>query len=143
MQRTLTAARIACAAILLAGANNQSVEFIIQWRVPKQAMFEDRADFFVTLLAGGQVMPFEHAPGISVDDEHRMLRGIQQNGIRGFRSDAMHREKFLAQDNRWGAKHFRERATILLAQEANEAFQFLGLLAKISGRANKPRQLRE
>src|SRR2546421_132550 len=47
MQRALTAARIALAAILFAGANDQSVEFIIQRCVRWQAGFEQLADLFI------------------------------------------------------------------------------------------------
>src|SRR5260370_23874798 len=124
MQRALSAARVARAAILLAGANDQGVEFIIQRWVAGKGALKELADLFIALRGRGQVMPLEHSPGISVHHEHRVLAGIEQDRIRRFRTDAVDSEKLFAQQRRWGAKHPRQRTSVLRPKKANEAFQF-------------------
>src|ERR1700687_47604 len=113
MQRTLIATRIACAAILLAGANNQGVEFIIQRHVASKAAFKELADFFVRLRRRGELMALQQTPGIGLDHEYRVLACIQQDGVRCFWATAMDGEKLFAQRRRWSAEHLCQRPAVL------------------------------
>src|SRR5258708_7721461 len=143
MQRTLTAARIACSAILLAGANNQGVELIIQRRVAREASFKEPADFFVALRRRGGGVPREHPRGVGANPEYRGPPRVERDGARRFGANAMNGEQFFAQRRRWRAKHSCQRTAVLRAKKAYEAFQFLGLLAEVAGRAYEPGQARQ
>src|SRR4051812_20912824 len=98
MQRALTAARIAAAAILFPGAHDQSVKFIIQGSVARETGLEELLDLFVAVCGRSKLMTFEYPSRISVDDEDWMLARIEQDGIRCFGADAMNREQFFTQD---------------------------------------------
>src|SRR5712672_187835 len=140
MQGTLTAARIACSAILLSIANNQGVEFIIQRHLAGKAAFKKLADFFVTVRRLGQPMSLQHTPRVSVHHERRVLARIEQNSVCRLRPNAVDGQKLFAQRRRGTANHSIQRTTVLGSKEANKTFQFLGFLAKITRRTNKPRE---
>src|SRR5258708_19893912 len=105
MQRGLAAARMACAAILLAGANDQSVEFIIQWRVAGNGTFKELADFFVALCRGSHSMALEQSARVSVHHKHRVLTSVEQDGVRGLRTNPVPRKKFFTQPRRRRTEH--------------------------------------
>ena len=107
---------------MLAGVNDQSVEFIIQCGVARKVALEELADVFVTKLGVGEAVAFEHASGVGVDDKDRMFRGVEKNGISGFRADAVDVEKLPTQGRRGCAKHFGQRSLIFLPEEADEGF---------------------
>ena len=96
MQRALAATRIARVAMFLAGANDQGVEFIIQRHVGREAALEEATDFFVGVPRSGELMTLEDAPRVGIHYEDRVVAGIEENGIRGFRADAVDREELLA-----------------------------------------------
>jgi len=96
MQRALAATRIARVAMFLAGANDQGVEFIIQRHVGREAALEEATDFFVGVPRSGELMTLEDAPRVGIHYEDRVFAGIEENGIRGFRADAVDREELLA-----------------------------------------------
>src|SRR5258708_21877957 len=142
MQGTLTAARIACSAILLSVANNQGVEFIIQRHVAGKAAFKKLTDFLVTLRRLGQAMSLQHTPRVSVHHEHWVLARIEQNSVCRLRPNAVDGQKLFAQRRRWTAKHSIQRTTVLRSKETDKIFQFLGFLAKITRGTNKLGQSR-
>src|SRR5712692_9344739 len=137
MQGTLTAARIACAAILLSVANNQGVEFIIQRRVAGKAAFEEPADFFVALRRRSQSMSLQHSPRVGVHHKDWVIARIEQDSVRRLRPDTVDGQKLFAQRRRRHTKHSMQRATVLRANKTNKTFQFLGFLAKITRGTNK------
>ena len=142
MQRAFTTTRIARAAMFLAGTNDQGVEFIIQRHVGREAALEEATDFFVGVLCSGELMTLEHAPRVGVNHEDRVLAGVEENGIRGFRADAVDREELLAQNRRNCAEHFSKRSVVFVAQKARECFQRPGFLAKVAGRTDQAREAR-
>lgn len=107
---------------MLAGVNDQSVEFIIQCGVARKVALEELADVFVTQLGVGEAVAFEHAPGVGVDDKDRMFRGVEKNGVSGFRADAVDLEKLPAQSERRCPKHFDQRSLIFPPEKADEDF---------------------
>ena len=108
LQRAFAAARVARAAEVLAGMNDQSVEFIIQRDVGREALLEEFLNLFVIEPGAGESMAFEQAAGVGIDDEDRMFRGVEKNGIGGFRTDTVYGEKLVSQRWRRGEKHFGE-----------------------------------
>jgi hypothetical protein len=142
MQGTLTAARIACSAILLSVANNQGMEFIIQRRVDWKAALKDLPYFLVTVCRLGQAMSLQHTPRVGVHNEYGMLARIEQDSVCGLRPDAVDAQKLLAQQRRWGTKHSTQRTAVLGPKKTNKTLQFLGFLAKIARGTNKLGQSR-
>ena len=102
--------------------NDQSVEFIIQGYVATEVALEELADVFVTESCMGMAVTLQDAAGVGVDDEDRMLRGIEEDGICGLRAYAVDGEQLIAQRLCWGSKHFAERALIFAAEETDEGF---------------------
>ena len=137
MQCALGAVRILRSAVVLAGVNDQGVEFIVQRRVGGKVALEEMAEVFVTAVRFAQAMTFEQAPRVGVNDEDRMVAGVEQDGVGGFRPDAVDREQLFAQRRGWHAEHFGERAVVLLSEKADECFQFLRFLAEVAGRADE------
>src|SRR5258707_14342951 len=111
MKGALTAARIACSAILLSVANNQGVEFIIQRHVAGKAAIKKLADFFVTVRRLGQPMSLQHTPRVSVDYEPWVFGRIEQNTVCRLRPNAMYGQKLFAHHRRRTPKHSIQRTT--------------------------------
>jgi hypothetical protein len=142
MQRALAAARFARSAEMLAGVNNQSVEFIIQGAVGSQVELEELPEILVTELGRSESVAFEHAAGVGVDNEDGTFSRVEKDGVGGFGADADHREQLIAQSGRGSAKHFGERALVFAAKKADEIFQFFCFLAVAAGGANEAGQAR-
>src|SRR5215472_8840423 len=47
------------------------------------------ADLLITCFGGNHAVSLEYAAGVGVDNEDRMVAGVEQNGIGGFRSNAV------------------------------------------------------
>jgi hypothetical protein len=82
---------------VLAGVNNQSVEFIIQGGVGGQVELEELADVLVTEFGGSESVASEHAARVGVDNEDGMFSRVEKDGVGGFGADADHREQLIAQ----------------------------------------------
>jgi len=50
----------------------------------------------VTLGSGAPAEATEQSSGVCIGNEHRSVEDIQQDTVRGFRSDAVHAEQLLA-----------------------------------------------
>ena len=85
-------------------------------------------------------MPLEDSARIGIHNENRMLAGIQQDGVRSFRTNAMNGKEFFAQDSGWSVKHFAERAVMLRSQKMHKLFQFAGFLPKVARRTDQVEQ---
>ena len=46
------------------------------------------ANFFVTSFLADDAVAKQHTAGVGVDDKDRMIAGIKQDGVSGFRTDA-------------------------------------------------------
>ena len=112
--------------------NDQSVEFIIQGYVGSEVALEELADVFVTEPRVGKAVTLQDAAGVGIDDEDRMLRGVEKDGVGGLGTDAADGEQLIAQRWCWNSKHFAERALVVAAEETDEGFQGFCFLAEIA-----------
>ncbi len=119
------------------------MKFIIQRHVRREAAFKEQAYVFVGMLWAGELVAFEDAPGVSVHDEDRVLSGIKQDGIGGFRPDAVNAKELLAEGLGRSAKHFDQRALIFRSQEAHKSLQFLRFLPEVAGGTDERGQAAE
>src|SRR5208337_4787435 len=134
------AKRRAGAAEVLAGTHDQPVVFVEEGGAEGQAVLKEGANFLVGLFAMGDMVALQNAPGISVNHEHRVLPGVEEDGIGGFGADAVNGEELLPENGGRRAKHFRKRALVGVPQETYKRFQLPRLLAEVAGGANPPGQ---
>src|SRR5208337_973592 len=122
------AKRRAGAAEVLAGTHDQPVVFVEEGGAEGQTVLKEGANFLVGLFAMGEMVALQNAPGISVHHEHRVLPGVEEDGIGGFGTDAVNGEELLPEDGGGRAKHFRERTVVSSPEEQYEGFKLAGLL---------------
>src|SRR6267378_4519557 len=70
------AERSACAAILLACANDQGVKFIIQRRIARETAFKELANLFVTLSRHRELMSLEQSASVRIHHKNRVLTRV-------------------------------------------------------------------
>ena len=95
-QRASCTIGIGFAAVNLAGLDDESVEFVEQLMLVRKARFKEGAQFFVRRFGVGEAVAFENAAGVSINHEHRMFAGVQEDGIGCFRPDAAKSEQLVA-----------------------------------------------
>jgi hypothetical protein len=128
--------------MMFAGVDYERVELIEELMVGGQGRFEEIADFVVGEFGMSMAVAFEDAARVGIDDENRMLTGVEKNGIGGFRADAAQGEQLLAKKWSGGGEHFREGAAVGFEEKVYEGFESFGFLAEIAGRAQQPRNPR-
>ena len=82
-------------------------------------------------------MPFQNAPRISVHNKNRVIAGIQQNRVGGFRPYTIDGEQFFAELGGWLREHPLERSAVTLIEKAHKCFQPLRFLPEVTRRANQ------
>lgn len=77
--------------------DDERVIFVEESDIVRQVLHEEVSEFRVVKVALNPSQPREEPVGISVDDKTRFFGGVEDDGIRGFRPDAIDGEQFLAQ----------------------------------------------
>lgn len=106
-------------------------------------MFHQRADFLVTGFCADDAVALEHATRVGVDNDDRMVSGIEQDGVGGLRTDAVEGEQLGAELFSRLREHAAERAGISLVKESDKSFEFPSFLAEIAGRPYERFQVSE
>lgn len=88
-------------------------------------------------------MAFQHAAGIGVHDEYRVIAGVKQDGVSGFRANTVEGEKFIPEFFCGLGEHAAERAGVMLIKKADKGFEISGLLAEIAGWSDQNFQFRQ
>src|SRR5579859_4912549 len=78
-------------------------------------------------------MPCQYAPGISVGHKNRALPGVKQNGVHGFRTQALDREELSASFISLEREHCFERAVAIAFQPNQKILNGAGFLSKKTG----------
>src|ERR1700674_273292 len=97
-----------------------------------QRLLEQLSDMVITHGAGNNLVPFQNAPRVSVHNKNRVIAGIQQNRVGGFRPYTIEREQFVAELGGWLREHSLERSPITSIEKAHKCFQPLGFLPEIT-----------
>src|SRR6516165_2889959 len=108
--------------MVFAGVNDERMVLVEELGIGGQARFEASADLVIGLPAVGQVVAFENAPSVGVDDEGGMTTGVEEDGIRGFRADAVDGQELLAKDRSGGGEEMVKRPLILAAKKVDKRF---------------------
>ena len=83
--------------VILTDLNNKGVEFIQVFcsLARRESRFDRKADYVVRRSFGENLMPSEESFCIGIHDEDGIFAGVQKNGVRGFRANAVEREQLL------------------------------------------------
>src|SRR5215475_3389443 len=119
-QRTFATVRVRPAAVLLARFDDKRVEFVEDLVLARESGFECRAKLFITGLRMRDAVAFEDAAGVSVDDEDRMLAGVEKDRVRGFGADPAKSKKLFTENLRWPGKQAIERPAVVGKEKGNE-----------------------
>src|SRR5215510_5867333 len=92
-QRTIRAVRVRPTAMLLASFDDKRVEFVEDLVITRESGFECCAELFITGLRMRKAVAFEDTAGVGVDDEDRMLAGVEEDRVRGFGADPANSKK--------------------------------------------------
>jgi len=128
---------------MFARVNNEGVVFVEEGGVGGQALFEEGANFLVGGFGASQRVTLENAPSVGIDDEDFMIAGVQEDGVGGFRANAVDGKELLAELAGGGGQELVERALVVMAKEANEGLEFPSFLAEIAGGADELSESRE
>jgi hypothetical protein len=141
-QRAAGAGRISFTAEMFASLNDQSVKFVEELVIARKTGFERGAELLVGGFGMCEVVSFEDAASVGVNDEDRVLPGVEQDGVSGFWANAAKTEKLLAKDFRGRGEEAIERAVVFNEEKISEGLESFGLLAVVAGRAEARGELR-
>src|ERR1700733_790286 len=142
-ERALVAQGIVRAAVILSGVDDQGVKFVEAFYVTRKLALEHPADIVIFCLFSSPTVAQEHALGVGIDDERRVITCIQKNGIGRLRTDAEDAKQLFPQHDRGSFKHALKRAAVLGVEELAKCLQLPRLLPEIAGRAYQPLQTSE
>jgi hypothetical protein len=80
-------------AMPLAGFDQQGMKLIEKPLICRQMLVKKALRGLVTVLRRNQFMPRQNTARISIGNKERLLAGIEQNGVRGFRAQASERQQ--------------------------------------------------
>src|ERR1043166_5843926 len=78
-----------------------------------ESVFQAQANFFVTGPCSDKPVPFQNAPCVRVHHEHRIIAGVEQNGVCRFRAYAVQVQQLLVKIFCWLWEEGVGRATSL------------------------------
>ena len=96
--------------------------FVEQLRVRRKRRLEEGMQVFVGVARGCEIMPFQDAPCVSVDDKCGVIAGVEEDRVRGFAADAVDGEELAAEVGSRGSKHSGQGAAIVLKKKVSEGF---------------------
>ncbi len=97
LQRAFAAARAPVQAQRVAKRVDERMVLIVQRCVGRQVVHEKPAQFLIGRLLPREAKPEKDAPRVRIDDERRLMGGIQNDVVGGLRANAPHGEQARAQ----------------------------------------------
>lgn len=123
-------------AVCLGHRDQQGVELVEQGGIRRQVTLQERPRVLIAHAGAEEPMARQHPAGVGVGHKHRSPRRIEENGIRGLRPHALHREKPLAKGAERPPTH-RAPTPRLPDQPAGEGAEPPGLQAVAPGRSDE------
>jgi len=114
------------------------VEFIEELGIAWELGFKERANLFVgaariSLDSGWEeIVAFEDAARVGVDNEDEVPASVEEDGVGGFRADAADGEELIAQSCGSGGEETAERTAVIFIKKSDEGLEGFGLLAEIA-----------
>jgi len=103
-------------------------------------LFNHAANFFVRGFLADDAMAQQHAARVGVHDKDRMIAGIEQDEIDGFRANPVEFQQLSAKLSGGHGEHARERAGISAVEESDESLEVARFLAEVAGRPDQSLQ---
>ena len=105
---------------------DESVEFVEEFGIAWELGFKERANLFVGAARIGldfrweEIVAFEDAPRIGVDNEDGVLASVEKDRVGGFRPDSADGEELLAQGFGGRGKETVKRAAVIFVKKSDE-----------------------
>src|SRR5258708_38288831 len=88
-------------------------------------------------------MALQNAPRVGIHNKDRVICCVEQDGIRGFRTDAVNTQELLSQLCGGSAEHYRKGAAMFFSEKNHKLLELAGFLPEVAGRtdeAGEPRR---
>src|SRR5258708_34152842 len=82
-------------------------------------------------------MTLENAPRVGIHNKDRVICCVEQDGIRGFRTDAMNTQELLSQLCGGSVEHCRKGAAMLFSEKNHKLLELAGFLPEVAGRTDE------
>src|SRR5258708_30738283 len=82
-------------------------------------------------------MALQNAPRVGIHNKDRVISCVEQDGIRGFRTDAVNTQELLSQLCGGSAEHCRKGAAMLFSEKNHKLLELAGFLPEVAGRTDK------
>src|SRR5579864_3711777 len=100
-------------------------------------LFDHRTDFCIAGFLIDDAVAHQHAACVRVHNEDWMIAGIEQNGVGGFRDNAVQVQQLCSELCGRRGEHSGERTGIMPVEERDECLKITRFLAEVTeGRAN-------
>lgn len=114
---------------------------VVEARAARKMFHEKASEFVIALFVGHHPVAREDSFGVGIDDEAGFFSGVEQDGIRRLRSDAVHREKLFTQPKAFLLKHLSQAAAVPLIEKGEEVFKPAGLHIEVACRLDEAGEL--
>jgi hypothetical protein len=121
-----------------AGLDDESVEFVEELGIAWELGLKERANLFVGAarissdFGWEQIVAFEDAARVGIDNEDEVPASIEEDGVGGFRADAVDGEELITQSCGRGGEETVERAAVIFIKKSDEGLEGFALLAEIA-----------
>src|SRR5258708_23120469 len=87
-------------------------------------------------------MALQNAPRVGIHNKDRVISCVEQDGIRGFRTDAVNTQELLSQLCGGSVEHCRKGAAMLFSEKNHKLLELAGFLPEGAGRTDEASELR-
>src|SRR5258708_32509199 len=82
-------------------------------------------------------MALQNAPRVGIHNKDRVICCVEQDGIRGFRTDAVNTQELLSQLCGGSVEHCRKGAAMLFSEKNHKLLELAGFLPEVAGRTDE------
>lgn len=136
-KRTKAAARLGFPAELLSRSNDKGMEFVEKGGISRQSVGEKGLHGGIIGVLLDDAMPEQYTVRVSVNYENRPVGGVQQDAVRGLRSNTPHGQQIFPKNVGLVKQHSVEFSRILPDDHLQEILQAKGFDIKIAGRPDQ------
>src|SRR5260370_31928649 len=82
-------------------------------------------------------MALQNPPRVGIHNKDRVICCVEQDGIRGFRTDAVNTQKLLSQLCGGSVEHCRKGAAMFFSEKNHKLLELAGFLPEVAGRTDE------
>src|SRR5258706_14628521 len=82
-------------------------------------------------------MALQNAPRVGIHNKDRVICCVEQDGIRGFRTDAVNTQELLSQLCGGSTEHCRKGAAMFFSEKNHKLLELAGFLPEVAGRTDQ------